>query len=135
MVSKAQAIAAMESAGDVTTFALAALKLVGWGAGVLVLAVLGWAASSLHVLAAWPGAALGARLEIVRGVLASVVAGALAALGGLHYEAPTVIVLICVLLAGYSGERWLRPLAEAAMERVAGALRAIGGNGNGGPRP
>lgn len=125
-----QAIEAVDAAGEIVALGIFALKVLGWSIGVLLLSVVGWAASSLHVLAAWPGSALAGRLEILRGIVASVLAGGVTALAGLHYETPAVLILIGVLLAGYSGERWLRPLAEEVVNRVRGA---IGGSRSGQP--
>lgn len=134
------AAAALEG-GGLAAIGLLLLKVLGWTAAVIVLAIFGWSISSLHVLAGWDGGGLAVRLEIIRGILASVGAGAVAALAGYYYELPIVLICLAVFLAGMSGERFLKPMAERFLGRLMAAFDGFfgkNGNGNGsgnGPRP
>jgi len=131
---KAEAAAALEA--TLVSVALVALKVLGWALVVAALSLFGWSVSSLHLLAGWTDGELAARLEIVRGVLASVGAGAVAALAGFYYELPIVLICIAVFFAGMSGERYLKPMAEQLLGRLNAAfLGLFGRNGGGGGGP
>lgn len=115
--------------------ALVALKILGWAAVVLVLSLLGWSISSLHVLAGWSAGELATRLGIVRGILASVGAGATVVFGGLYMELPIVLICLGVFGAGMAGERFLMPFFESVLGRFTAVFSAAfgnRGNGNGG---
>lgn len=81
--------------------------------GILLASVMGWAASSLHVLAGWvDGAPAAAKLEIMRGIITSIAAGLIVMGLGYHYEVPLVLTFIGAFFAGLSGEKYLKPLSE-----------------------
>lgn len=118
--------------GGFVAIVLLLLKVIGWSAAVILLALFGWSISSLHVLAGWSDGGLAARLEIIRGMLASVGAGAVAALGGYYYQLPIVLICLAVFLAGMSGQRFLVPLGERFLARLTAAFDGFfGKNGNG----
>lgn len=98
------------------------VALAGWivvGGVILLVSLVGWAVSSLHVLAGWTDNATRAeKLEICKGILASVSAGGLGAGYAAHAGWPMVAVILTAFFAGYSGDRWLKPLAEAVLARV-----------------
>lgn len=89
------------------------------GSGIVLVSVIGWAVSSLHVLAGWTDNATRAeKLEICKGILASISAGGIGAVYGVHAGWPMVAVILAAFFGGYSGDRWLKPLAEAVLARV-----------------
>lgn len=101
------------------------------GLAVTTISLFGWATSSLHVLAGWT-TDLATRLEIIRGVLCSIAAGAIAAIACWYFKLPIPLCVLCVFLAGMSGDKFLKPLAERVIARAAAALDALIGNNNGG---
>lgn len=114
------------------------LKVVGGVLAVLALSMFGWAISSLHMLAGWTDGGLLGRLEIIKGMLASVGGGTLVTLLGLYFEMPIVLICIGVFAAGLAGERFLRPFAEQILGRFTAVVNAAfgrAGNGNGPGKP
>ena len=104
---------------ELVAWTLFALKVTGWAAVFLLIALFGWAASSLHVLAGWSGG-LVQRLEILKGLLASIASGGIVGALGFYSETPVLLTLIGVFCAGFAGERYLKPLVEAVLQRALG---------------
>jgi hypothetical protein len=94
-----------------------------WVAGIVVISTLGWAVSSLHTLAGWTdNATVTDKLEIIKGLLASIAAGGVVAALGWHYQMPIILVFVGVFLGGFSGDKYLKPIAEKFLERVFGKV-------------
>lgn len=105
-------------------------EVLGWSAVVLFVSMLGWAVSSLHTLAGWTDdAPIVAKLEIIKGVFASVAAAAIFVLIGNWQEWPTLLNIVGAFLAGMSGDRLLRPLADGMIARLGAAVDAMFGRG------
>lgn len=105
-----------------------------WAAAAALFGALGWAVASLETIADWEdraddgqGAALRRRLNLLKGLLGSISAAWVVAMVGLHFRWPTMMVMIGMFLAGTAGERFLRPLTEQLMTRVAAGFAAIFG--------
>lgn len=105
-------------------------EVLGWSLVVLVVALFGWAVSSLHTLANWTDTAPAvAKLEIVKGIFASISAAAIFVMIG-HWQVwPTLLNIVGAFLAGMSGDRLLRPLADGLIARLGAALDAAFGRG------
>ena len=105
-------------------------EIFGWGLIVLVVSLFGWAVSSLHTLAGWTDSApVVAKLEIVKGIFASIAAAAIFVLIGNWQGWPTLLNIVGAFLAGMSGDRLLRPLADGMIARLGAALDAAFGRG------
>ena len=105
-------------------------EVLGWSLIVLVVSLFGWAVSSLHTLAGWTDSApIVAKLEIVKGIFASIAAAAIFVLVGNWQGWPTLLNIIGAFLAGMSGDRLLRPLADGLIARLGAALDAAFGKG------
>ena len=105
-------------------------EILGWSVVVLIVSLFGWAVSSLHTLANWTDSApIVAKLEIVKGVFASIAAAAIFVLIGNWQNWPTLLNIVGAFLAGMSGDRLLRPLADGLIARLGAALDAAFGKG------
>ncbi len=115
---------------------IAIFQAIVWVFAVVGIAFLGWAISSLNVLAGWTPADLATRLEIVRGILSSIAAGGVAAVAGAYYGLPLPVMMMSIFFAGMMGDKFLKPLGERFMGRIGAAFDGFfGKSGNGGPKP
>lgn len=120
-MGKAPILASPSPEAELLAWVLFAVKALGWTAAFAIIALLGWAVSSLHVLAGWSGG-LAAKLEIVKGILASLAGGGIVGMLGIYTETPVMLTLIGVFAGGFAGERYLRPLTESLLDRALGWL-------------
>jgi hypothetical protein len=81
------------------------------GAFVLVVALGGWAASSLAQLAQWTEG-WPARLKVLQGLVTSVMAGVIAYALAVYAGTPDIPSMVGAALAGWGGEKFLNPLLE-----------------------
>jgi len=94
----------------------AELPLKYW-AVLAVLALIGWGASSLPLLAGWRDGAAVDRLRIVQGILVAAAASGLAFTGALMVGLPLAAGYVSAFLAAYGGDRYLARRADRELER------------------
>lgn len=99
---------------------------------VTMLALLGWAASSLATLAGWVDGSAAERLKIMQGIIASLLAGAIVFLLGRWYGAPEILNFIGVAGGGFMGDKYLMPLFTRVLAAIWPAANSTPG---GGPKP
>lgn len=85
---------------------------------VVLLALLGWAASSLPALAGWVDGTLAERLKVVQGVIASLLAGMIAFLLGRYFEAANILSFIGAAGGGFLGDKYLQPMFTRVLAAV-----------------
>ena len=130
VMDKPSAIAHVQSVltgtASVTTALVA--EILGWSFVVIVVALFGWAVSSLHVLAGWTDdAPVVQKLEIIKGIFASIAASAVFVMVG-HWQGwPMLLNVLGAFFAGMAGDRLLRPMADTVIQRAQAALDAIFG--------
>lgn len=118
--------------GGIVPLVILTFKVIGWASVVILLSLFGWSITSLHVLAGWSDGDVAARLEIVRGMLASIGAGVVVALGGYYYQLPLAVICLSIFFAGMAGQKFLVPAGERILGRLMGAFDGFfGKNGNG----
>lgn len=124
IVAQAQTI--LTGTASITTAML--IEVAGWGAVVVMVSLFGWAVSSLQVLASWTDDAPKlVKLEIVKGVFASIAAAALFVIVG-HWQGwPMLLNVVGAFLSGMAGDKLLRPMSETVIQRAQAALEAIFG--------
>lgn len=87
---------------------------------VMVLSCAGWAGSSLPKLAGWVDG-VRQRLEILQGLIVSLISGSFAYYGGFYlltgygYNPPEVGCFMATILAAWGGDRFLTPLLDTMM--------------------
>ena len=109
------------------------VEVAGWGVVVLVVALFGWAVSSLEALAGWTDDATKlAKLTIIKGIFASVAAAAIVVAVGNWQEWHPLVIVGCAFLGGMAGDKLLRPLSDGLTTRLGAMLDAL--LGKGGPK-
>ena len=111
---------------SITTAVVA--EILGWSFVIVLVALFGWAVSSLHVLAGWTDdAPIVQKLEIVKGIFASIAAAAVFVMIG-HWQGwPMLLNVLGAFFAGMAGDKLLRPMADTVIGRAQAALDAIFG--------
>ena len=111
---------------SITTAVVA--EILGWSFVIILVALFGWAVSSLHVLAGWTDdAPIVQKLEIVKGIFASIAAAAVFVMIG-HWQGwPMLLNVLGAFFAGMAGDKLLRPMADTVIGRAQAALDAIFG--------
>ena len=103
-------------------------EIIGWSLVVTLVALFGWAVSSLHVLANWTDdAPILQKLEIVKGIFASIAAAAVFVMIGHWQDWPMLLNVLGAFFAGMAGDRLLRPMADTVISRAQAAMDAIFG--------
>ena len=123
-------VAAAIAAGQTQSLDPALVPIATW-CWVTMLALLGWAASSLATLAGWMDGSAAERLKILQGIVASLLAGVIVFLLGRWYGAPEILNFVGVAGGGFMGDKYLMPL----FTRVLGAIWPAANNAGGGPKP
>lgn len=131
MIPKPAAAVALDLEGFAVSALIMTVKVLGLALAIAALSLVGWAISSLPKLAGWT-TDLATKLEIIRGMLSSVGAGAIVALLALYLDWPYVLVALVTFLAGILGDKFLLPFAERVIGRLTAAADVfLGRNGNG----
>ena len=116
----------LSGAASITTAVV--LEILGWSLVITIVALFGWAVSSLHVLAGWTDEApILQKLEIIKGIFASIAAAAVFVMIGHWQDWPMLLNVLGAFFAGMAGDRLLRPMADTVISRAQAAMDAIFG--------